>query len=312
METLLEMEKVGMTVRYSSFGYLIKEGFRSVFKQKKMTSASIIIMCATMFMFGIFFLIGKNVNYTVKQVESQQGMRVIIKDGATDTDISNLQVQLKEIDGVNTVTFYSKEDALATIKNSFGEHQELLSAYTEDNPFPASFFVTLTDLNKNKEVQDKIMKLDNVEEISTRNDTISNLSKIAQSIQTITLVLLLLLIIISIFIISYTIKLTVYARRKEISIMKYVGATNGFIRGPFIIEGIIIGVISAFITLGIVDIVYSATMSNILSSSVMKAITISLYSFNQLFAEILLIYLLLGTSIGIIGSSISMRKYLKV
>ena len=156
------------------------------------------------------------------------------------------------------------------------------------------------------------MKLDNVEEISTRNDTISNLSKIAQSIQTITLVLLLLLIIISIFIISYTIKLTVYARRKEISIMKYVGATNGFIRGPFIIEGIIIGVISAFITLGIVDIVYSVTMSNILSSSVMKAITISLYSFNQLFAEILLIYLLLGTSIGIIGSSISMRKYLKV
>ena len=82
-------------MRYSSFGYLIKEGFRSVFKQKKMTSASIIIMCATMFMFGIFFLIGKNVNYTVKQVESQQGMRVIIKDGATDTDISNLQVKIK-------------------------------------------------------------------------------------------------------------------------------------------------------------------------------------------------------------------------
>ena len=299
-------------MRYSSFGYLIKEGFRSVFKQKKMTSASIIIMCATMFMFGIFFLIGKNVNYTVKQVESQQGMRVIIKDGATDSDISNLQVKLKEIDGVNTVTFYSKEDALSTIKNSFGDHQELLAAYTEDNPFPASFFVTLTDLNKNKEVQDKIMKLDNVEEISTRNDTISNLSKIAQSIQTITFVLLLLLIIISIFIISYTIKLTVYARRKEISIMKYVGATNGFIRGPFIIEGIIIGVISAFITLAIVDIVYSAAMSNILSSSVMKAITISLYTFDQLFAEILVIYLLLGTSIGIIGSAISMRKYLKV
>ena len=300
METLLEMEKVGMTVRYSSFGYLIKEGFRSVFKQKKMTSASIIIMCATMFMFGIFFLIGKNVNYTVKQVESQQGMRVIIKDGATDTDISNLQVKLKEIDGVNTVTFYSKEDALATIKNSFGDHQELLSAYTEDNPFPASFFVTLTDLNKNKEVQDKIMKLDNVEEISTRNDTISNLSKIAQSIQTITLVLLLLLIIISIFIISYTIKLTVYARRKEISIMKYVGATNGFIRWPFIVEGMIIGILASGISIVIVGLAYNFLAEKLVNSEFMQVIHMSLISFGDMFNSIIFVYMLLGIGIGVL------------
>lgn len=299
-------------MRNSSIGYLIGEGCRSVFKQKKMTSASIVIMCATMFMFGIFYLIGENINFVMSQVESQQGMRVIIKDSASEQDISDLKVKMQAIDGVSEVSFYSKEDALASMKERFGKHKDLLVGYDEDNPFPASYFVTLTDLTKNKEVQDKILKLDAVEEISTNNDTISNLSKVAKSIQTITFILLILLIIISIFIISYTIKLTVYARRREISIMKYVGATNGFIRGPFVVEGVIIGIISAFITLGVVAIAYNATLSKILGSTVMQALTISLYSFSNLFGKVLLVYLILGTGIGVIGSAISMRKYLKV
>ena len=297
---------------YSSFGYLVSEGFKSVFKQKKMTSASIIIMCATMFIFGIFFLIGENVNYVMAQVESQQGMRVIIKEGTSDADIENLQVQLKQIDGVNTVTFYSKEDALNSVKEQFGDHQELLESYTEDNPFPASYFVTLTDLNLNQQVQEQIMKLDAVDEISTNNDTIANLAKVAKIIQNITLVILLLLIIISILIIAYTIKLTVYARRKEISIMKYVGATNEFIRQPFVIEGIIIGVVAAFITLFIIWVAYDYTMKGIMESSVFKLVSVSLYSFKELVYKVIGVYLLLGIGIGVAGSTISMRKYLKV
>lgn len=299
-------------MRYNSIGYLISEGLKSVFKQKKMTSASIIIMCATMFMFGVFYLLGENVNYVMKQVENQQGMRVIIKEDATDEEISDLKVKIQQIDNVSTVTFYSKEDALASMKSILGEHQDLIVGYDEDNPFPASYFVTLTDLTKNKEVQDKILELDSVDEISTDNDTIANLSKVARSIQTITLVLLTLLIIISIFIISYTIKLTVYARRREISIMKYVGATNSFIRGPFVVEGIIIGVISAFATIGIVALAYNATLNKILESSVIQSLTISLYGFTELFVRVLVVYLVLGTGIGVLGSIISMRKYLKV
>lgn len=299
-------------MRYNSIGYLVSEGFKSVFKQKKMTSASIIIMCATMFIFGIFYLIGENVNYVMKQVESQQGMRVIIKENTSQQDIADLKVRIQQIDNVSTVTFYSKEDALASMKSILGEHQDLIVGYDEDNPFPASYFVTLTDLTKNKEVQDSIMKLDNVEEISTDNDTIANLSKVAKSIQNITLVILALLIVISIFIIAYTIKLTVYARRREISIMKYVGATNSFIRGPFVVEGIIIGIISAFATIGIVALAYNATLNKILESSVIKSLTISLYGFTELFVKVLIVYLILGTGIGVLGSIISMRKYLKV
>ena len=299
-------------MRFNSIFYLISEGLKSVFKQKKMTSASIIIMCATMFMFGVFFLIGENVNFIMKQVESQQGMRVVIQEDATESEIEQLGINIHKIEDVNTVEFVSKADALASMKTWLGEYQDLIATYDEDNPFPASYFVTLKDLTKNKQVQEQIQEMPHVDKISSSNDTISRLASVAKTIQTATLVLLILLIIISIFIISYTIKLTVYARRKEISIMKYVGATNSFIRGPFIVEGVIIGIISAILTLGIIGVAYNAVLSKMMESTVVQNITITFYTFSDLFIKIISVYLLLGIGIGILGSIISMRKYLKV
>ena len=293
-------------------GYLISEGFKSTFKQKKMTSASIIIMCATMFIFGLFFAIGENVNSVIKQVESQQGIQIYIKEEANDEEIERLGNEIKKINGVNKVDFVSKEDALNTVKSWFVEEPELLDVYDEENIFPASYFVTLTDLSLNEEVQAEIYKLDNVDTIESENNTINKLQELAKGIQIMTLVILALLIIISIFIISYTIKLTVHARRKEISIMKYVGATNSFIRGPFIVEGIIIGIISAVITLVILGLAYNGIINAIGSSAILNAISISLLSFSDMFYLVLAVYLGLGIGIGILGSTISMRKYLKV
>ena len=208
--------------------------------------------------------------------------------------------------------FVSKEDALNTVKSWFVEAPELLDVYDEENIFPASYFVTLTDLSLNEEVQAEIYKLDNVDTIESENNTINKLQELAKGIQIMTLVILALLIIISIFIISYTIKLTVHARRKEISIMKYVGATNSFIRGPFIVEGIIIGIISAVITLVILGLAYNGIINAIGSSAILNAISISLLSFSDMFYLVLAVYLGLGIGIGILGSTISMRKYLKV
>lgn len=299
-------------MKYNSFGYLIGEGFRSVAKQKKMTSASIIIMCATMFIFGAFYLIGENVNFVMKQVESQQGMRVVIKEDATADEISNMKTKISQINGVNQVTFYSKEDALAAVKEQLGDQKDIIAGYDVDNPFPDSYFVTLTDLTLNNEVQKQILEIEAVEEITASNDTIASLATVANGIQMATLGLLVILIVISVFIISYTIKLTVYARRREISIMKYVGATNSFIRGPFIVEGIIIGVVSALITLAIVGLAYNSVVNGVLSSSVVQMMKITLYNFSDIFVKLLLVYILLGTGIGIVGSIISMRKYLKV
>ena len=298
-------------MRYSVFSYLIKEGFKSTFKQKKMTSASIIIMCATMFIFGLFFVIGENVNSVITQIESQQGIQIFIEEDATDADIETLGNQIRAINGVNRVTFVSKEDALNSMKTTLGD-ESLFEGWDEENPFPASYFVTLTDLSLNDEVQSQINKLDNVDEIESENTTINRLQSLANGIQITTVIILVLLIIISIFIISYTIKLTVHARRREISIMKYVGATNSFIRGPFIVEGIIIGVISAIITLVILGLAYNAVMGKIGDSILIQEMGFGLLSFSEMFYLVLTVYLVLGVGIGVLGSSISMRKYLKV
>ncbi len=302
-------------MRLNSLNYMIKEAFKSVFKQRKMSSASIAIMIATMFIFGIFFVLGENINFVMEQVENKQGMRVVIKDDIEEHTLEGLKSKIQniEIDGkkvVNTVTFISKEDAMKSIKERLGDKQDVLEGLDEENFLPASYFVTLTDLSKNQQVQDEIMKFDGIEEISTDNDTISKLNNIAKGIRMGTLVILVILIVISIAIIAYTVKITVYARRKEIEIMKYVGATNAFVRGPFMIEGIIIGIISAAISVIIMMLVYNGILNSILESNVIQSLSVSFYTFNELFLRVLGVYLLLGMGIGVLGSSISMKKYL--
>ena len=298
-------------MRFNVFSYLIKEGFKSTFKQKKMTSASIIIMCATMFIFGLFFVIGENVNSVITQLESQQGIQIFIDEDATNEEIESLGNQIRNINGVNRVTFVSKEDALNSMKTTLGD-ESLFEGWDEENPFPASYFVTLTDLSLNEQVQSEVLALDNVDEIASENTTINRLRGLANGIQITTIVILALLIIISIFIIAYTIKLTVHARRREISIMKYVGATNSFIRGPFIVEGVIIGVISAIITLVILGLAYNGVMGSIGESVLIQEMGFGLLSFSEMFYLVLTVYLVLGVGIGVLGSVISMRKYLKV
>ena len=302
-------------MRLNSLNYMIKEAFKSVFKQRKMSSASIAIMIATMFIFGIFFVLGENINFVMEQVENKQGMRVVIKDDIEEHTLEGLKSKIQniEIDGkkvVNTVTFISKEDAMKSIKERLGDKQDVLEGLDEENFLPASYFVTLTDLSKNQQVQDEIMKFDGIEEISTDNDTIAKLNNIARGIRMGTLIILVILVVISIAIIAYTVKITVYARRKEIEIMKYVGATNSFVRGPFIIEGLIIGIISAAISVIIMMLVYNGILNSILESNVIQSLSVSFYTFNELFLRVLGVYLLLGMGIGVLGSSISMKKYL--
>ena len=302
-------------MRLNSLNYMIKEAFKSVFKQRKMSSASIAIMIATMFIFGIFFVLGENINFVMEQVENKQGMRVVIKDDVEETILEGMKSKIQniEIDGkkvVNTVTFVSKEDAMKSIKERLGDKQDVLEGLDEENFLPASYFVTLNDLSKNQQVQDEIMKFDGVEEISTDNDTISKLNNIAKGIRMGTLVILVILIVISIAIIAYTVKITVYARRKEIEIMKYVGATNAFVRGPFVIEGMIIGIISAAISVIIMMLVYNGILNSVIESNVIQSLSVSFYTFNELFMRVLGVYLILGIGIGVLGSSISMKKYL--
>lgn len=300
-----------MILKYSRLGYFIGEGFSNVLKNKKSTGASLMIMCATMIIFGVFLIIGENINHFVQEVESIQGIQVFIKNDATDKEVEELGEKIRAIDGVNTTEYVSKEKALEQMKEKYGA--ELLETYEgENNIFSASYVVTLTDLTQSKDVQDQINQLEDVKRITSRDETVEALIKLGNGVKIVTGVILILLVVISIFIISNTIKLTVHARRKEISIMKYVGATNGFIRWPFIVEGMIIGILASIVSIILIGTVYSILAKQVVNSSFMQMINMSLIGFSDMFNSIIFVYMLLGIGIGTFGSIISMRKYLKV
>lgn len=300
-------------MKYNRLGYLLGEGLSNVFKNKKSTGASLMIMCATMIIFGIFLMLGENINHFVSEIESAQGIQVYIKNEATQKQIEELGDKIRKIDGVSTVEYVSKEQALDQMKEKFGDKKDLLDAYEgENNIFTASYVVTLTDLSQSKSIQDQILTFENVKKITSKDETVTTLINLANGIKIVTGVILILLVVISIFIIANTIKLTVHARRKEISIMKYVGATNSFIRAPFMIEGIIIGIISSAISLGLVGALYNWCAIKLAQSETIQTIGINMLQFKDLFSSILIVYIILGVGIGILGSRISMKKYLDV
>ena len=299
-------------MKYNVLTYLIGEGISNIFKNKKQAASSFGTMCVIMIFFGLCFIIVGNFNNFIKQVEAEQGIQVYIQNDATDTEIDNLWKEIDKIDGVNTIEFVSKEEALQHMKDRFGEKAYLLSPYEQGNVLPASYIVTLTDLGKSNEVQGKIKELSKLKRITSSDETIEMLVKIAKGVKIGSYVIIIALIGLSIFIISNTIKLTVYARRKEISIMKYVGATNSFIRWPFVVEGIIIGLFSGAISLAIIAGIYMGICQNAGFVSFLAKLGLQLLEFSEMFNLILIIYLILGVGIGVLGSSLSMRKYLKV
>jgi cell division transport system permease protein len=266
-----------------------------------------------MIIFGVFFILGENINHIMNTVEEAQGMQVYFKVGTSEERMTEIGEQLKNIDGVNSVKFISKEEGYNEYKETLKNTPNALEGISSDL-LPDSYRITLSKLELNEQVQEQVVAIvgDDLDEITSSNETISTIMKIGNGIRIFTFVLLLILILFAVVIISNTIKLTVHARRKEISIMKYVGATNSFIRGPFIVEGIFIGLISALIAILIVGLIYNGMIPNLEQSEVIKKLEITFVTFADMFKLLIIVYLLLGIGIGVAGSSISMRKYLEV
>lgn len=305
-------EKEGTAV--NSF-YLISEGFKNIFKNKKSSFTSLLTMICAMFIFGVAFAIGENANSVVEQVSKKQGIQVYMVTDATDEEINQLKSDIWNIgtDKIQKVEFVSKQQALEEMKTSFEDNEWIFEGYEgENNIFPVSYIIHLTDLSYTGEVEEKLSQMDNIDDIRSSNKVIDTLIKIARGVRIAVIVIFVLLIIMAVTIISNTIKLTVHSRRKEISIMKYVGATNGFIRGPFIVEGILIGLCAAVITIVAVGISYSVIVEKMATSDALQTMGITLMPFSQIANIIALVFLGLGVGIGIIGSMVSMKKYLEV
>ena len=299
-------------MKFNIVGYLIGEGFRNTFKNKKSTLSAMLVMCISMLIFGLFFILGENINHIMGSVEDAQAIQVFIKLDTPDEKIKTLEGQIKQIDGVDkeNLKFLSKEEGFEQYLERYGDKAYLFKPYQDI--IPDSYIVNFTDLSLANEVEAKISELENVDKITSANETMEKLVSITNGIRIVTMLILAGLVVGAIFIISNTIKLTVYARRKEISIMKYVGATNSFIRWPFVVEGIIIGILAACISILIIGGSYKIISAKLLESAIIQNLGITLVSFADMFTMLIVVYLILGIGIGVIGSAISMRKYLEV
>ena len=237
----------------SSFRYLFKEGFRNTWSNRMMSIASICVLMSCLVLIGCASMIFLNIESLLGRIEEENVVMVYIKDDTADADITAMGNTLKGIDNVKEVEFVPKEDAWAEQLATMEEAQaKFFTEISSDIPLPDAYKVTVDDLTYFDQTVNQIEKLDHIDTIRENKDLAEKLVTIRHGVEVISIVIVAVLLAISVFIISNTIKLTVYSRRLEISIMKSVGATNSFVRLPFVVEGMILGIISGVISLGLV------------------------------------------------------------
>ena len=295
----------------NSLVYNVKQGFTQIFRNRGMSIASIFSILAMLFILGIFFVIVVNLNLFTEVVKQDYDqIEVYLKDEVTVEQAQGIMNQIKTHEGAVDVAYRSKDDALNIMKQRWGESAYLLDSLG-DNPLPASVLISVDSIDSAEDVSKFASALEGVEDVQYFRETVEKLTKVTNFLQVGAIVVMVFLIIVSVVVVSNTIKLTVFARAKEIKIMKYVGATNWFIRGPFMAEGIIIGIFSAIISTILVSLLYGRIVSGI-GTQVIAITSCPLISVGYMAGNMLIIFLALGISIGAWGSIISMRKFLDV
>ncbi len=289
--------------------YFFSEAFKNIFSNGWMTLASIFTVMASLLVLGVFMVLSINLTSMAGDLEGNYQIVAIIDETVTDEGLITIGQQLKSTPNVESVILNTNEERLASLKDRMGENGELLDRYQDDNPLRNMYLITLTDLSKSQETVDKMDDIAGIIKIQQNEESINKLVSIANYIRNFSMWIIIALAIVSIFIISNTIKLTVYTRRKEINIMKFVGATDWFIRWPFIIEGIAIGIIGAGASIAVIMAGYGAIV-NVVNS--LNILFLTVKPLNELTGVIIGSSLGLGAILGGLGSLISVRKHLNV
>lgn len=295
-------------MKISSFGYLTREGFRNIWVNSLLSLATVLVLVSCLVIVGSGSLIYLNINSLLEIIEGQNIVMVYVEDSADDAATQILGNQLKETPNVRDITFVAKEDALKEQIASYGDDAEILKGLPDDI-LPDAYKVTVDDLELFDQTVSEIRDLDNVLQVRENSDLAGKLAGIRNAVTYICIGIVAVLFFVSLFIVSNTIRITIYNRRLEISIMKAVGATNKFIRWPFIIEGMLIGIISALIALLIEYGVYS--LAGIWLADILKPLGGSPINFIEYIWLIFGIFAFIGVVIGSFGSAISLNKYLK-
>ena len=299
-------------MKISSIKYFIVDALKSLNRNKTVSLASVATVAATLFILGVFLLIVFNVNAGVKDLGSKLEVKIYLKDDFTIADKLAIESAINNVKGVSNVRFENKADALEKVKKQFGEDSKaLVQGFEKNNPFPNAYLVRVEKPEVVGDVVQAATGLSGIEKIKDVREIVDKIIKITNTLKIIGLVLFAILISVSLFLIGNTIKLTVYSRRKEIGIMKYVGATDWFIRWPFIIEGMILGISGAIISTVALYFIYGAVFHRLVNVS-LGFLGFALLNPQFILSTILWQFILGGIIIGATGSVIAIRKFLAV
>jgi len=293
----------------NSIRYTVTQAFLQVIRNRAMSLASVFSILAMLLILGVSFLIVVNLSVAMEKAKEEYDTILIhLEDTTPEWQVSNIMVTLKSMDEVKEATYLPKEEALERWKKDWGNYGYLLDSLSS-NPLPNGVIVKLSDLEGAEAVVKRAGNFDGIFEIKYYKDTVEKLMRVTNFIQLAALVIMGFLIVICVVVVSNTIKLTVFARAEEIAIMKYIGATNWFIRGPFLVEGMIIGIISATFSAGIISLLYYKIIE-LLQVDVTSMFKLRLVPMEFLTYNLFWIFIALGVSIGACGSIISMRRFL--
>ena len=296
-------------MKINTINYFIVDALKSIKRNITVSFAAMLTVLVTFFVLGTFTLVGLNFNKTIEDVADKIEIKVYLQDDIKLVNQREVEIKLAEQEGVKAVTYESKDEAFTKLKKDLEGNSGMLEGYSlENNPLASSYIVTLEDASYAGDVSKAVEDMTGVESITNQQELIEKISKVVDFVQILGVVLFFVFIGVSIFLIMNTIKLAVYSRRREVGIMKFVGATDWFIRWPFVIEGMIIGAVGSLLATAILYFIYRGVFGFIASNLLIA----NLVPVSFVLTTLLGGFLLGGIVVGAIGSIAALRKFLVV
>ena len=291
-----------------SIGYLFREGLKSLWKNRTMSIASVGVLIACLLMTGVAGLLTLNLSATMQSVEGSNTLRVFLDENVPSLTAVKIGEEIRELDNITDCKFVHKYDALANIMQDLGTTGSLFNAYSGDNnPLPNAYDISLNDLSLYDQTVEAIQSIEGVSSVSDYSNVADKLSSLDRLVRYCSIGIVLILGIVSLFIIVNTVKVTIFSRRMEINIMKSVGATNGFVRVPFIVEGIVIGIVAGLISATILYFAYDQAVEVVYG----LAPWLTVVNVQRYVWLIYGAYVVAGMLFGLLGGTISIGRYLK-
>ncbi len=302
-------------MKISTFGYSMRQGVKNIGRNKMFSVASIATMSACIFLFGLFYAIVINFNYIVEKAEEGVAITVFFNEDATDEQKEEIGESLKKAEGVLEVNYVSADEAWDSFQDDyFGESAELAEGFKSDNPLANSdnYEVYMSDVSKQKDVVAFAEGLEGVRKVNKSDVVAKTLTSVNKLVGYISAAIIAILLAVSVFLISNTVTMGVTVRREEIAIMKYIGAKDGFVRAPFVFEGLLIGLVGAVIPLTALYFMYEKAIQYIMSKFSLLNNIVDFLPVMEVYRTLLPVGLALGVGIGFLGSFFTIRKHLRV